>query len=91
MNKPPRRPGHNVVQIPTKPRESRKIPRNFSSLAPHRALAAAAGTPEDPRMQEAMRLAKAFLAIEDAEARSALVALAERLISPQWLLTAQKQ
>jgi hypothetical protein len=51
---------------------------------------AAAGSPDDPRMQEALRLAKAFLAIEDAQARGALVALAESLVSRDWPLSAQE-
>lgn len=60
---------------------------------PARALFAAgaiAGSADDPRMQETLRLAKAFLAIEDAQARGALIALAERLVSYGWLAGAQK-
>ena len=85
------KPGHNVVQMPTKPDESRKKIARLSALAPAAGALAAAGSPDDPRMQEALRLAKAFLAIEDAAARGALVALAERLVSHDWLLKAQKR
>lgn len=59
-------------------------------MGPHEGFAAA-GSPDDPRMHEALRLAKAFLAIEDAEARGALIALAERLVSHDWLLKSQKR
>jgi hypothetical protein len=44
----------------------------------------AAGSPNDPRMKEAMRLMKSFLAIEDAAGRAALITLAERLVSYDW-------
>jgi len=49
------------------------------------------GSPKDPRTQEAMRLVEAFLAIEDAAARSALIALAERLVSYDWLRKAHSR
>ncbi len=52
---------------------------------------AAAGTPDDPRMKEAMRLMQAFLAIEDAAGRGALITLAERLVSDDWLRRAQRR
>jgi len=42
------------------------------------------GGKDDPRMQEAVRLMEAFLAIEDAAARNALVTLAEQLVSHDW-------
>jgi hypothetical protein len=45
----------------------------------------AAGSPDDPRMKEAMRLMQAFLAIEDAAGRAALITLAERLVSYDWV------
>ena len=45
----------------------------------------------DPRTQEAMRLVEAFLAIEDATARSSLIALAERLVSYDWLRKVQRR
>jgi hypothetical protein len=47
--------------------------------------------PNDPRTQEAMRLVEAFLAIEDATARSSLIALAERLVSYDWLRKVQQR
>ena len=67
---------HNVVPLPAKHPESR-------------AARALAGTPADPRTQEAMRLVEAFLAIEDATARASLIALAERLVSYDWLRKVQ--
>ena len=42
------------------------------------------GGKDDPRMQEAVRLMEAFLAIEDPPARNALVTLAEQLVSYDW-------
>ena len=42
------------------------------------------GGKDDPRMQEAVRLMEAFLAIEDSAARQALVTLAEQLVSHDW-------
>lgn len=79
--KPPRKHGHNVVVLPIK-----KKPIAEGQVA---AIAeTAAGTklpPDDARVAEAMRLAQAFLAIEDAGARSALVTLAERLVSFDWV------
>jgi hypothetical protein len=54
-----------------------------------RALAAA-GSSDDPRMAEALRMAKAFLAIEDETARNSLVALAERLATDSWASATKK-
>lgn len=51
---------------------------------------AIANNAADPRTKEAMRLVEAFLAIEDATARSSLIALAERLVSYDWLRKVQK-
>ncbi|MCW5694647.1 MAG: hypothetical protein KIT48_19995 [Pseudolabrys sp.] len=42
------------------------------------------GGKDDPRMQEAVRLMEAFLAIDDSAARNALVTLAEQLVSHDW-------
>jgi hypothetical protein len=50
---------------------------------------AAAGTPEDPIMCEALRLIEAFLAIEDQAARGALITLAESLVSYDWVRKVQ--
>ena len=90
MNKHPRKPGHNVVQMPSKPLESpnpaREFPGNAATPGP-----LAAGSPDDPRMQEALRLIEAFLAIEDAGARAALITLAERLVSYDWVRNAQQR
>lgn len=87
MNKHPRK-NHNVVQIPAKPREGRSTGSGF---ARNSAAPAAVGGPDDPRMQEAMRLMQAFLAVEDASARSAIVTLAERLVSYDWVRRAQQR
>jgi hypothetical protein len=84
MNKPPRKHGHNVVQLTLKKKAVADQP--VCSFAK---TGAAKNRPDDAqgdaRVQEAMRLAQAFLAIEDAAARSALIALAERLISYDWI------
>ncbi len=78
MNKRPRDPDFNVVPMPAKPSENRDT-------------AMPVGATKDPRTKEAMRLVEAFLAIEDAEARAALIALAERLVSYDWLRNAQQR
>ena len=78
MNKRPRDPDFNVVPLPAKPVEN------------HAAGASANGS-KDPRTKEAMRLVESFLAITDAEARAALIALAERLVSYDWLRNAQRR
>jgi mannose/cellobiose epimerase-like protein (N-acyl-D-glucosamine 2-epimerase family) len=90
-NNKPSGPG-NVVPITAKLAESRFPGGEFRAAA-----AAATGTPtpaggpDDPRMQEAMRLMEAFLAIEDATGREALVALAERLVSHDWARKVQQR
>jgi len=50
-----------------------------------------AGGPEDPVMHEALRLIEAFLAIEDASSRAALITLAEGLVSYDWVRNAQRR
>lgn len=50
-----------------------------------------AGGPDDPVMREALRLIEAFLAIEDAQARTALITLAESLVSYDWLRKVQRR
>lgn len=85
MNKQPRKPGHNILQMPAMPLENRSPARDFPGHV------AAAGSPDDPRMREAMRLIEAFLAIEDAAARAALIALAERLVTHNWARRAQQR
>jgi hypothetical protein len=42
-------------------------------------------------MREAMRLIEAFLAIEDELARTSLIALAERLVTHDWLRNVQQR
>jgi hypothetical protein len=88
MNKPPRKPAHNVLQLPTKPRGISQPARDFPGDA---APLASAGSPGDPRMQEAMRLMEAFLAVEDASARGALIALAESLVTHDWVRRVQRR
>ena len=91
MSKHPRKPGHNVVPMPAKPLESRIPARDFPGNAAAPGALAAAGSPDDPRMQEALRLMEAFLAIEDAAARAALITLAERLVSYDWVRKVQQR
>jgi len=91
MNKPPRKPDHNVLQMPTKPREDRKPARDFPGNAAAPAALVAAGSPGDPRIREAMRLIEAFLAVEDAAARAALIALADSLVTHDWVRRAQQR
>ena len=90
MNKYPRTPGDNVLQMPSKPGEDRNSADDFPGNAAAPAALAAAGSPDDPRMREAMRLIEAFLAVEDAAARAALIALAEHLVTHDWLRRAQQ-
>lgn len=90
MKKSSSKSGHNIVRMPAKPAENRKADR----IQPRPAAAdeiAAAGSLDDPRMREALRLMEAFLAIEDAAGRAALVALAERLVSYDWVRKAQRR
>jgi hypothetical protein len=42
-------------------------------------------------MQEALRLIEAFLAIEDASARAALIALSESLVTHDWVRRVQQR
>jgi hypothetical protein len=49
----------------------------------------AAGSLKDPVMRDALRLMEAFLAIEDAASRAALITLAEGLVSYDWVRKAQ--
>jgi hypothetical protein len=91
MSKHPRKPGHNVVQMPAKPLEGRNPARDLPDNAAAAPGPLAAGSPDDPRMQEALRLIEAFLAIEDASARAALITLAERLVSYDWLRNVQQR
>jgi hypothetical protein len=84
-------PGRNVVPITAKLAESRLPAGDSLSAAAIPAALAPAGGPDDPRMQEAMLLMEAFLAIEDAASRDALVALAERLVSHDWARKVQQR
>jgi hypothetical protein len=97
MNKTPRKPGHNVVKLVTKTTAAHgrhpagELAKTAAKTAARTAAKSAThgrggrSGPDDARVKEAMRLAQAFLAIEDPGARSALIALAERLISYDWV------
>jgi hypothetical protein len=69
----------NVVQLPIKPRDRASVAE------------AIGGGHDDPRTQEALRLIQSFLAIEDASTRAALVALAESLVTDDWLRRTQQR
>jgi len=86
MNKYPRKPDLSVVPMPSKTTEKCALTRDLPASA-----LAGAGSPDDPRTQEAMRLIEAFLAIDDATARSSLIVLAERLVSYDWLRKVQQR
>ena len=86
--KPPRKHAHNVVELNAKKAvDGRKAAADFTAKAGPGTRAVR--KPDDARVKEAMRLAQAFLAIEDAAARGALVALAERLVSYDWIRKVQ--
>ena len=89
MQKYPRKPDLSVVPMPLKTTEKCVLTRDFPAAVP--GALAAAGSEGDPRTQEAMRLIEAFLAIEDATARSSLIVLAERLVSYDWLRKVQQR
>ena len=91
MNKYPRKPDLSVVPMSSKTTEKCALPHDFPAVAAAPSAFAAAGSPDDPRTQEAMRLIEAFLAIEDASARSSLIVLAERLVSYDWLRKVQQR
>jgi hypothetical protein len=88
MRKPPGKTGDNVVRMSSKPVENRAPNWDFSGTAA--GSGPPAGSPDDPRMREAVRLMEAFLAIEDAQGRAALITLAERLVSFDWVRRAQR-
>ncbi len=85
MNEHPRKPGNNVVPLPAKPRGGRNPACELASHPAATATAASANGRDDPRTREAMQLIAAFLAIEDASARGALIALADSLVTHDWL------
>ena len=91
MPKHPRKPGHNVVPMSAKTLENRIPARDFTGNATTPGVRAAAGSSDDPRMQEALRLMEAFLAIEDERRRAALITLAERLVSYDWVRKVQQR
>ncbi len=83
-------PGLNVV--PMVPKAAESVPADDAIAVPVSAAPGGltAGGPNDPRMKEAMRLMQAFLAIEDAPGRAALITLAERMVSYDWARKAQQ-
>ena len=85
MNKSPRRPGHNVVDIAAQKSIGAARRRGITPPASRSTPRSVAGSANDPRMKEALRLAEAFLAIEDDTARAALIILAEQLVSHDWV------
>ena len=90
MSKNPRKPDNNVVSMPASARVNRNPARDFAAgTAASSALEA--GGPDDPRIQEALRLMEAFLAIEDQQGRTALITLAERLVSYDWVRKVQQR
>ena len=91
MHKYPRKPDLSVVPMSLKTAEKCVPTRDFPAAVVAPGALAAAGSPDDPRTQEAMRLIEAFLAIEDASARASLIVLAERLVSYDWLRKVQQR
>lgn len=89
MNKPPRKHGSNVVELTLKKKAVADQPVYSFAKAGAAKNRPTDAPDDDARVQEAMRLAQAFLAIEDAAARSALIALAERLVSYDWVRKAK--
>jgi hypothetical protein len=89
-----REPGLNVVPMLAKAAASGdKVHATAATSAAGNVGAGgliAAGSPDDPRMKEAMRLMQAFLAIEDSAGRAALITLAERLVSYDWASKVQQ-
>jgi hypothetical protein len=87
MNEQPPEPADNIVQLPMKPRSGAdRLAEPAVAIMP-----AIAGAHDDPRTQEAMRLVESFLAIEDNSARAALIALAESLVTHDWLRRTQRR
>jgi hypothetical protein len=92
MSKTPRKRGNNVVSMrPRTPDDSSPSCDVRDNTAAGATALAAPGSAHDPVMAEALRLIEAFLAIEDATARAALIALAERLVSYDWLRNVQQR
>jgi hypothetical protein len=91
MSKHPRKPGNNIVPLPTKRRSGRDAAREFADDPAAPVVTACAGGHDDPRTKEAMKLIEVFLAIEDASARAALIALAESLVTHDWLRRQQER
>lgn len=94
MTKNTRKPGLNVVpMLPTAAASCDRANGTASKSAVGDVAPGgltAAGSPDDPRMKEAMRLMQAFLAIEDSAGRAALITLAERLVSYDWARKVQQ-
>ena len=84
---PPQNHDDNVVELALRKKSDPDQPvYSFAKVGGRSAKKRAdAAQHDDARVREAMRLAEAFLAIEDATARTALIALAERLVSYDWV------
>ena len=90
MNLPPKNHDDNVVELAIKKKSELDQPVYcFAKAGAAAAKDCQNATQDDVRVKEAMRLAEAFLAIEDATARNALVELAERLVSYDWIRKAK--
>jgi mannose/cellobiose epimerase-like protein (N-acyl-D-glucosamine 2-epimerase family) len=87
MNPPPQNHDDNVVELTARKKSEPDQPvYSFAKTGDAQAKKRGdASLHDDARVKEAMRLAEAFLAIEDATARSSLIALAERLVSYDWV------
>lgn len=90
-NPPPQNHDDNVVALTARKKSEPNEPvYDFARAgsAPAKKPTDAAAH-DDERVKEAMRLAEAFLAIEDATARASLIALAERLVTYDWIRSAK--
>jgi hypothetical protein len=83
MHEPSPTPDDKIVPLPTMPRVAGETVADGAPFI--------AGGRDDPRTQEAIRLIESFLAIEDASARAALIALAESLVTHDWLRRTQQK
>jgi hypothetical protein len=89
MSKTPRTRGHNVVPMRPRMPGDNSFPRDIRDAAADAIPLPVPGSALDPVMADALRLMAAFVAIEDAGARAALIALAERLVSFDWVRKVQ--
>jgi hypothetical protein len=90
MAKQTRKPTLNIVPMIAEAARGPDPVRKVAAANADASGLTAAGSPDDPRMKEAMRLMQSFLAIEDAAGRAALITLAERLVSYDWVRKVQQ-